>query len=446
MNGDIEEVFAWHAQPGAFRRLAPPWQPVRVSTEARSLRDGTATLALPAGMLWVAQHQPAGFRPPYSFVDTLTSWPLAPLLGWRHEHLFEPVGEHQTRVIDRLYSHIPNRVVAPMFAYRSRQLADDLAAHHWARALRATPATVAVTGSSGLIGSALCALLTTGGHRVIRLQRRRTDDPDARWWNPDDPDADLLADVDVVVHLAGEPIAGRFSPAHKKKIFDSRVGPTRKLALLAARTAESRGRTADPGLRFVCASAVGYYGPDRGDEILTEESERGDGFLADVVEQWEEATEPAAHVGVPVVRVRTGIVQTPAGGSLRLLRPLFGAGLGGRLGDGRQWTAWIGLDDLLDVYLRAIVDPELDGPVNAVSPQPVRNSDYAAILARVLHRPAFLPTPTVGPRLLLGDEGAHEIALAGQRVVPARLIGREHLFRFEYLEPALRHLLGKSHP
>src|SRR5699024_4734947 len=141
--------------------------------------------------------------------------------------------------------------------------------------------------------------------------------------------------------------------------------------------------------------------------------DRGDGFLADVVAAWEAATDPAVRAGVPVVRVRTGIVQTPAGGTLRMLRPLFEAGVGGRMGDGRQWVPWIGLDDLLDVYLRAIVDRRLEGAVNAVAPHPVRNDEYSRVLAAVLRRPAVVPTPALGPRMLLGREGAHELALAG---------------------------------
>ena len=162
---------------------------------------------------------------------------------------------------------------------------------------------------------------------------------------------------------------------------------------------------------LISASAIGYYGYDRGDETLTEDSERGDGFLADVVADWEDATAPAEQAGTRVVRVRTGIVQSPAGGTLRLFRPLFSAGLGGRLGSGRQWLSWIGIDDLVDVYHRALWDTDLSGPVNAVAPEPVRNVDYTRTLAHVLHRPALLPVPPLGPRVLLGEQGARELAL-----------------------------------
>jgi uncharacterized protein len=194
----------------------------------------------------------------------------------------------------------------------------------------------------------------------------------------------------------------------------------------------------------VTASAIGFYGPDRGDEILTETSERGGGFLADVVADWESATTAAAEAGVRTVRVRTGVVQTPRGGTLRLLYPLFEVGLGGRLGSGRQWLSWIGIDDLTDIYLRAVTDPDLSGPVNAVAPEPARNEHYTRTLAAVLHRPALLPVPAVAPRLLLGDEGDRELAEASQRVMPARLTAVGHRFRQPRLAEALRHVLGRE--
>jgi uncharacterized protein (TIGR01777 family) len=296
--------------------------------------------------------------------------------------------------------------------------------------------TVAMTGSSGLIGSALTAFLTTGGHRVIRLVRHDPRGADERRWQPENPDRSLLDGVDAVVHLAGASIAGRFTEARKRRIRDSRVEPTRRLAeLIAAGPYRPRA--------FVVASAIGYYGSRRGDEQLAEDSPRGDGFLADVVVDWEAASTAA---GVRTVNVRTGIVQSPRGGMLQLLRPLFAAGLGGRIGDGRQWTSWIDLDDLTDVYYRALLDDRLSGPVNAVSPHPVRNLDYTAVLARTMRRPAFLPVPPVAPRLLLGADGAREIAVADQRVLAAKLLNAGHQFRRADLNACLAHQLGHLRP
>ena len=437
-----DEVFAWHSRPGAFNRLSPPWTPLRLVTEATSLKDGRATLALPGGLRWVAVHQADSYDPPRRFVDTiggdgLASLPARIAVRWRHTHEFEDAGDNRTRVIDRVDTPVPGPALRPIFVYRHRQLADDLAAHREAAQHGLAPTTVAVTGSSGLVGSALTAFLSTGGHRVIRLVRGAAKGSDERQWNPDDPDPELLAGVDAVVHLAGASIAGRFTDDHRKAVRNSRIGPTRRLAELLART------TVGPSV-LISASAIGYYGYDRGDETLAEDSDRGDGFLADVVADWEDATAPAEQAGVRVVRVRTGIVQSPRGGTLRLMRPLFSAGLGGRLSSGRQWLSWIGIDDLVDVYHRALWDAALSGAVNAVAPQPVRNTEYTRTLAQVLHRPAVLPVPRLGPRLLLGGQGARELACASQRVIPGRLSQSGHRFRQPDLDSALRHLLGRG--
>jgi uncharacterized protein (TIGR01777 family) len=442
IDAPIYEVFDWHTRPGAFTRLSPPWQPGRIVAEADSLEDGRAELGFPGGLRWVADHQPDGYDPPRRFVDSistegLASLPLGLALRWRHTHDFDELSGEQTRVTDRVATPVPAAALRPMFGYRHRQLADDIAVHRHAAAQGLAPATVAVTGSSGLVGSQLTAFLSTGGHRVIRLVRHAATKPDERQWDPDDPDPGLLAGVDAVIHLAGASIAGRFTEQHRAAILDSRIGPTRRLAELIA-------NSADGPKVLISASAIGYYGYDRGDETLTEDSERGDGFLADVVAEWENATTPAERAGVRVVRVRTGIVQSPAGGTLRLFRPLFAAGLGGRLGNGRQWLSWIGIDDLVDVYHRGLWDAELSGPVNAVAAEPVRNVDYTRTLAHVLRRPALLPVPPIGPRLLLGGQGARELACASQRVLPARLQQADHRFRRPDLEQTLRHLLGHT--
>lgn len=431
------EVFDWHGRPGAFTRLSPPWQPMRLVREADSLADGRALLRLPGGIRWQAQHDAAAYDPPRRFVDYSAGRPLAAVLPWRHTHTFEAVADDRTLMTDRVETAVPEWFLRPMFEYRHRQLAADLAAHRWAESVNAGTLTVAVTGSSGMVGTALSAFLSTGGHRVIRLVRRDPAGPDERRWDPERPDPRLLDGVDAVIHLAGATIAGRFTPAHKRAIRASRIEPTRKLAEVAA------GATDGPKA-FVCASAVGFYGRDRGDEVLTEDSARGEGFLADTVVDWEAATAPASAAGLRVVTVRTGIVQSPLGGVLRLQRPMFELGVGGRLGSGRQWLSWIDLDDLVGVYHRALVDHDVRGPVNAVAPHPVRNAEYAAVLGKVLRRPAILPAPALGPRLLLGAEGARELALASQRVSAGRLEERGHRFRHPDLETALRHQLGKT--
>ena len=438
----LDEVFAWHTRPGAMRRLVPPWQPMRVVKETESLADGTAILGLPVGLRWIARHDPAGYDPPYQFRDVLSSQGLMTLpprvIGWwRHTHRYSDAGRGTTRVHDIVDTTVPAVALRSTFAYRHRQLAEDLAAHADAAAVGARELTIAITGSSGLVGTALGAFLSTGGHRVIRLVRGKPTNSNERRWVPSEPAADLLDGVDAVIHLAGESIAGRFTEEHRRAIRDSRIGPTRRLAEVAASTG---GRLTT----FISASAIGFYGYDCGDTELDEESPRGDGFLAEVVADWEAATAPAAEAGLRVVAVRTGIVQAAAGGTLKLLRPLFAAGLGGRLGSGRQWLSWISIDDLLDIYYRAIYDTRLAGPVNAVAPEPIRNRDYTAALASNLHRPAVLPVPSIGPRLLLGRQGARELAEANQRVRPAVLQTLGHWFRQGAVRDALAHQLGRD--
>jgi uncharacterized protein len=429
VDAPLADVFTWHERPGALPRLLPPWQPIKVAQQAQSLVDGRAVLRLPGHVRWVAQH--SGDDPPHRFVDELVSLPL----HWRHTHSFEALDGGSTRVIDDVETPVPGSFLRQTFRYRHHQLAGDLAAHRSAAQRGGSLLTVAVTGSSGLIGSALCAYLSTGGHRVIRLVRRAPRDQYERSWSPDRPDPRALEGVDAVVHLAGEPIAGRFTDAHKRLVRDSRVGPTSELAKVMS--------TMLNGPRIlVCASAIGFYGNERGDEMITEESRRGSGFLADVVEAWEAAARPAADRGVRVVHVRTGIVQSARGASLKLLRPLFAFGLGGPLSPGTQWVSWIGLDDLLDVFGRVLTDAEMAGPLNAVAPEAVTNAEYASTLARVMRRPALLKVPALGPQVLLGAEGAREMVQASQRVVPARLVAADHVFRHPSLETCLRHQLG----
>lgn len=436
----LDEVFAWHTRQGAMPRLVPPWQPMKVVAETKSVADGRAVLGLPVGLRWIAQHEAADFDPPHRFVDQLSSdgprsWPPRVIGKWRHTHDFIAEGPDATRVRDRVDAPVPAAALRSTFVYRHRQLADDLAAHRDAAKAGAGTLTVAVTGSSGLVGSALTALLTSGGHRVIRLVRRAASGADERRWDPDAPASDLLNGVDAVVHLAGTSIAGRFTDAHRAAIRDSRIGPTRRLA-------EAAASSTDGPQTLVTASAIGYYGFNRGIEVLSEDSMRGEGFLADVVADWEAAAAPAVDAGLRVVAVRTGIVQAARGGTLKLMRPLFAAGLGGRLGSGQQWLSWIGIDDLIDVYYRALYDARLHGPVNAVAPNPVRNLDYTASLARTLHRPAVLPVPSLGPRLLLGSQGARELAEADQRVIPMKLQNAGHRFRQPVIDDALAHQLG----
>lgn len=300
---------------------------------------------------------------------------------------------------------------------------------------------IVVSGSHGFIGSALVASLAAAGHRVARLvrgERSTTAAGEAEIvWSPEAAYVDTarLEGKDAVIHLAGEPIPGRWTPKKKARILESRFKGTRLLA-------EALSHLAQPPPVFVCASAIGYYG-DRGEEILREESPSGGGFLAQVCREWEAATEPAAKKGIRVVSLRIGIVLGKEGGALAQMLLPFRLGLGGRIGSGSQYMSWIALDDLVGAVQQILVTPSLTGPVNAVSPNPVRNAEFTRTLGKVLARPAIFPLPAFVVRLVFGQMG-EEALLGSQRVEPVRLKASGYAFRFPDLQGALRHVLGKA--
>ena len=293
---------------------------------------------------------------------------------------------------------------------------------------------ILITGSSGLVGSTLTTALEGQGHTVLRLVRREPTRPGEHRWDPGSGHIDEAAlDVDAVVHLAGENIAaGRWTKAVKQRIRSSRIDGT---SLLARAIAE---RDEGPSV-FVTASAVGFYG-NRGDELLDESAEAGEGDLASVCQAWEAACEPATAAGVRVAHLRFGVVLARHGGALQRMLPIFRCGLGGKLGNGRQWMSWIALDDAVSAIQRALTDESLTGPVNAVAPEAVTNARFTAVLGRVLRRPAFLPAPAFALKLVLG-EMAEELLLASARVEPRKLLDAGHDFEYRELEPALRALL-----
>jgi uncharacterized protein (TIGR01777 family) len=297
---------------------------------------------------------------------------------------------------------------------------------------------VLVSGSSGLVGSALIPFLTDAGHQVVCLVRSQPKDEASEVrWDPEagDIDAAGLEGLDAAVHLAGESIAaGRWTAAKKDRILESRVKGTRLLAEALAGL-EQRPKV------LVSASAVGYYG-DRGEETLSEDSASGSAFLSEVCRQWEAATEPAAEAGIRVVNLRFGVMLSTAGGALpRLLTP-FRLGVGGRLGSGKQFMPWIVLADVVGAILHALTTETLRGPVNAVAPQAITNREFTKTLGRVLGRPTLFPMPTCAARLAFGQM-ADELLLASLRVEPAKLLASGYRFRFPELEGALRHLLGE---
>lgn len=279
---------------------------------------------------------------------------------------------------------------------------------------------ILVTGGTGLVGSALVPELTQRGHEVVRLAHAETGQ------------AAGLVGIEAVIHLAGENIAsGRWTPVKKSRIRDSRVLGTGLLA-------RSLSRLEPPPRVMVSASAVGFYG-NRGDETLTEASPVGSGFLAQLCRDWEAATEPARSRGLRIVFLRFGVILSPRGGALAKMLPPFRFGLGGWMGDGRQFLSWIAIDDVVGV-IQHVMNGDLRGPVNAVAPVPVTAREFAKTLGRVLGRPALLAMPALAARLALG-EMAKEVLLASQRAEPRLLVASGYPFLYPTLEPALRHLL-----
>ena len=295
---------------------------------------------------------------------------------------------------------------------------------------------IVISGASGLIGTPLVTRLRGKGHEVVRLVRRAPARGEAQW----DPkagflDPAILEGADAVIHLSGAGIGDkRWTDAYKREVLESRTLSTSLLARTIA-TLERKPRV------FLSGSAIGIYGA-RDDEALTESSAHGTGFLADVCEQWEAAAAPASDAGVRTVFLRTGIVLSPQGGALKKLLAVFKIGIGGRFGSGKQWQSWISLDDELGA-IEFLLDAPVSGPVNLTAPQPVTNAEFTRVLARVVKRPAVLPIPSFGPKLLLGAELADALLFTGQRVLPNVLTTNGYVFAHATLEDALRALLNK---
>lgn len=299
---------------------------------------------------------------------------------------------------------------------------------------------ILISGSTGFIGSAACAHFEKSGHDVIRLVRHPTTDDTSVRWNPAAGTIESLPDgTDAVIHLAGENISGRWSQEKKKRIYDSRIKSTQLLAEHIA------GMTKKPKI-FICASAVGYYG-DRGDSVLTEADSPGNSFLSTVCRDWEAAAEPAVQADIRTVNLRLAMVLAGDGGALSKMLGVFNKGMGGPLGNGRQWVSWVSLIDVLRSIDFILAGDSLHGPVNIVAPQPVRNRAFTKCLGHALHRPAIIPVPGTMLRLIFGDF-AQETLLASTRAVPEKLLEAGFNFQHAELEPFLsgivNHMQGKA--
>jgi uncharacterized protein (TIGR01777 family) len=296
---------------------------------------------------------------------------------------------------------------------------------------------ILITGASGPIGTSLLASFESQHMPVVRMVRGRgrTKNEGQISWDPLVPlQSATVSGFDAVVHLAGESIVGRWTAEKQRAIRESRVQGTRNLAAALAEC-QNKPRV------FVCASAIGFYG-NRGDEVLREESAGGDGFLAEVCREWEDATQAASDAGIRTVNMRTGLVLSPKGGALGKMLTPFKLGLGGRIGSGRQWSSWIHVDDIVGGIQHVMRLESLAGPVNFVAPNPVRNAEFTELLASVLKRPAFFPVPALALHLAFGKMAAEELLLSSQRVEPGKLSATAYPFCFRELRAALENLVG----
>ncbi len=485
-----EALFAYHNAPGALQRLIPPWESVELESSDYSLEPGsTVVLKMKMGPItlrWIAVH--GDFDPPNRFEDRQQSGPFA---YWHHRHLFcdgvcdgtgpeetlqhdsaslglnAPVAEKAdasavSTLVDSIDYQVPlgkignffggrsvQRQLSAMFEYRHRVTRDDLMLFE---KYPTKPLSIAVSGASGLVGKELSGLLNLAGHRVVRLVRnpqeatpgsgsiidaaapKKGDTHAIAPWALDGQ-ASRLEGVDAVIHLAGKSIADRrWTDDVKREIRDSRVIKTRQLC-------ESIAKLNRPPKTLLCASAIGIYG-DRGDEWLDEGATHADDFLGDVATQWEEACRPAIEAGIRVVNLRFGIILSPRGGALQKMLTPVKFGVGGRLGSGKQWWSWIGIDDTIGAIYHCLMTDNLNGPVNIVAPNPTTNLEFTKTLGAILHRPTLIPAPATGLRIALG-EMADALLLTSTRVKPQVLIESGYQFRHVDLRSCLQHLLGR---
>jgi len=447
-----EVVWNWHARPGAVRRIMPDWEGIR-PVEVGGIKDGAVTsFRMSIGILpqrWVAKHH--SYIEGEQFCDDMIKGPFG---RWNHVHKFIENNEIEMQIHDRIDWKLPfhffTRIGAPimvmprvrqMFKHRSRRILADLKRQQMFK--DAPRKRILISGSTGLIGTQLGAFLETDGHDVHRLIRPSTRlhaDQDltkvVKW---DDRTGDIiegsLENFDVIIHLAGAGIGDkRWSKKRKKLIAESREIPTRNLANALA-------NLASPPSLFMCASAVGYY-DNRGDEELDENSSSGDGFLAEICRQWEDAAQPAIDAGIRTIHMRTGIVTTAAGGMLQQILLPAKLGAMGPIGGGRQWQSWISLDDQIYAMHYLMNHETANGVFNLTAPNPVTQKQFAKALGKVLRRPAFAPAPGFVMKILFGEMGK-SLILDGQKVLPRRLQELGYTFEHEMLEPALRDALGR---
>ena len=445
----VAEAFAWHEKPGAFDRLNPPWEKVKVLSAIGGISDGAKVklkvpVLGPLTQTWQMRHE--GFIRGLRFCDVMERGPFS---FYRHEHQFKAIDEINSELHDQLEFKLPldpvgtllggwfvHRKLTPVFRYRHSVLIEDLRRH---KEFSQRPRKkIAISGATGLVGSNLASFLTSGGHQVFRLVRKKTNLPDEIYWDPESNqiEREKFEGLDAVVHLAGENIAARrWSAAQKKRLLESRVKGTKLIS-------QALASLSNPPKVFISASAVGFYG-SRQEQELAENSGPGTGFLAEICQAWEAATESAKARGIRVVNPRIGVVLSPAGGALQKMLLPFKLGLGGTLGSGKQWISWIGLHDLIYLLHQCLMREDISGPINAVAPEPVTNAQFTKALGSVLLRPTIFPVPAWLLKLLLG-EMADALLLASTKALPEAATTSGFKFSTPDISSCLRLMLGKD--
>lgn len=451
-----QDLYEYHSHSGALNRLIPPWEKISIEQRSDSLAVGSEVVISNAlfgvPVRWRAKH--TGLHEPDSFQDIQLSGPFK---SWVHDHCFENGGNGNSVLVDRVQFEmkfgligkiglpIVDSKLKAMFAYRHLTTQADLRLQNFLRTFSGgRTLRIGVTGSTGMIGRRLVDLISVLGHRAVRILRTSTKDRSQDFpsssistvWNPGKGFSDLAAmqGLDAVIHLAGQGIASkRWTDSVKRSIRESRVQGTQTLA-------QDLNRLDTPPKALVCASGVGFYG-DRGSEVLDEQAGAGTDFLATLARDWEGAAQEFAKAGGRVAIGRLGIALHPRQGALAKLLLPFRLGLGGPVGDGRQYWSWIHVDDAAAGFLYLAANPNCVGAYNLVAPEQVDNRTFAGALASVLHRPSILPAPSFALRALLG-EMADAMLLASTRANCKRLLEDDFPFRSNTLMDCLRHVIG----
>jgi uncharacterized protein (TIGR01777 family) len=441
-SSSVEELFAWHTRSGAFARLNPPWNPVKVLFSSGGIENGTR-VRLQAGMppitfTWELEH--SGFSENVQFIDSQVKGPFS---HWKHTHSFSSRSSTTSQIHDAIYVRFPigntfalpflRKELARVFKYRADVLQKDLVSHaKWSSHPRLK---VLIAGASGLVGTHLSAFLTTAGHTVFRLVRRTPHNNDEFEWHPEKGTIAEIPPVDAVINLCGEDISqGRWNAGKKARLITSRIIPTQ---LLASKIKEGKIVTKS----FISASAIGFYG-SRGSEILSEHSPRGEGFFPQLAAQWEEAATSVESVGVRSLQLRFGVILSARGGALKKMLLPFLSGVGGQLGTGEQWFSWIALQDVLSGIEHILYDERASGPINFTSPSYITNREYTKALGKVVRRPTICAIPAMCLRLIFG-ELADEALLSSCKATPQKLSDLGYCFQLPEIEGALRFELGR---